>query len=108
MAKKRKELRPHDVDADAEEDTSDAQEDRREDERGRTVLARVGKAIQSGTKLTVEWHPIYNTPRGDNRTTLSSYIGVVVRERVNVNYEKWGDVPGETVTEVYEFIAVSI
>ncbi|XP_063942743.1 uncharacterized protein LOC108204082 [Daucus carota subsp. sativus] len=40
----------------------------------------------------------------DNRTTLSTYIGVVVRERVNINYKKWRNVPKEVVNEVYEFI----
>ncbi|XP_021751611.1 uncharacterized protein LOC110717260 isoform X2 [Chenopodium quinoa] len=67
----------------------------------------LGKAIQSGTKIPVEWHPTYGVPFGDkkNRTTLSSYIGVVAREPVNINYKNWGDVPKEIVDEEYEIIA---
>uniref|UniRef100_A0A803N3V9 DUF8039 domain-containing protein n=1 Tax=Chenopodium quinoa TaxID=63459 RepID=A0A803N3V9_CHEQI len=70
----------------------------------------LGKAIQSGTKIPVEWHPTYGVPFGDkkNRTTLSSYIGVVAREPVNINYKNWGDVPKEIVDEEYEIIASTL
>lgn len=106
MAKKIKKVASYS--SDPEDDDSNSEQTRRDDERGRTVLAKVGKAIQNGNKITLECHPIYKVPCGDNRTTLSSYIGVVVRERVNINYKKWGEVPREVVDEVYEFIMVSL
>ncbi|KMT11304.1 hypothetical protein BVRB_5g109850 isoform B [Beta vulgaris subsp. vulgaris] len=106
MAKKRKQRSQSEdnLASNPEDKASDAEKIRREDERGRTVLAKVGKAIHSGTKIPVEWHPTRNVPRGDNRTTLSTYIGVVVRERVSINYKKWSDVPKELKNEVCEFI----
>ncbi|KMS98274.1 hypothetical protein BVRB_4g094230 [Beta vulgaris subsp. vulgaris] len=102
MAKKRKEPSPSEdnLASDPEDEASDAEKIRRENERGRTVLAKVGKAIQDGTKIPVEWHPTHKVPVGENRTPLSTYIGVMVRERVGLNYRKWSDVPKELKNEV--------
>ncbi|XP_057249341.1 uncharacterized protein LOC104883507 [Beta vulgaris subsp. vulgaris] len=110
MAKKRKQRSQSEdnLASDPEDEAFDAKKIRREDERGHTVLAKVGKAIHSGTKIPVEWHPTRNVPRGDNRITLSTYIGVIVRERVSINYKKWSDVPKEMKNEVCEFIMVGI
>ncbi|KMS96163.1 hypothetical protein BVRB_001440 [Beta vulgaris subsp. vulgaris] len=109
MAKKRKQRSQSEdnLASDPEDEAFDAKKIRREDERGHTVLAKVGKAIHSGTKIPVEWHPTRNVPRGDNRITLSTYIGVIVRERVSINYKKWSDVPKEMKNEVCEFIMFS-
>lgn len=79
----------------------------RENRRGRTVLAMVGRAIQNGTKIPVAWNH-RRLPCGDYKNAFCSYIGVVVRERVNINYRVWDDLPKEVLNEVYEFITVSI
>lgn len=96
-----------DANSDPEDGASDVEEDKREAERGRTVLAIVGKAIQNDGKVVLEWDPIYKIPRGDNRTLFSSYIGVIARERVNITYRRWTNVPKVTKDEVFDFIAVS-
>ncbi|KAL2924761.1 Kinesin-like protein KIF21A [Bienertia sinuspersici] len=77
---------------------------KREDERGRTVLAMVGKAIQGGTRIPLDWHPIYKTPSGTHRKTFCRYIGVVVRERVCITYVEWTDVPKELKEQLYDVI----
>ncbi|KAL2903692.1 Odorant receptor 46a isoform A [Bienertia sinuspersici] len=74
-----------------------------ENRRGRTVLAVVGKAILSGVKIPVEWNH-NKVPVGENRATFVTYIGVVARERVNINYREWEDVPKEVLDELYNFI----
>ena len=43
-------------------------------------------------------------PVGDNKDYFASYIGVVVRERVNINYTAWDEVPKEVINEVYDYI----
>ncbi|KNA19381.1 hypothetical protein SOVF_062060, partial [Spinacia oleracea] len=100
MTKKKKHVGKVVDGATAEDDTSNVEQAHRAEERGRTVLTIVGKAIQNETEIPVDWHTRYGVPTGDRkigdrkvRTILSSYIGVVARERVNINYLKWGDVP---------------
>ncbi|KNA22796.1 hypothetical protein SOVF_030770, partial [Spinacia oleracea] len=107
MAKKKKHVGQVVDGATVENNTSDVEQAHREEERGRTVLTIVGKAIQNETKIPVDWHTRYGVPTSDRKigdrkvcTILSSYIGVVARERVNINYLKWGDVPSTTLDEV--------
>ena len=105
MARKRKRVRPSN-----EGDTlhpEDSEKIRREDERGRTVLAMVGKAIQAGTKIRLEWHPIKRIPVGEHKSHFSTYIGVVARERVTITYKEWSDLPNGVLDEVYNAITVS-
>ncbi|XP_074301385.1 uncharacterized protein LOC141632771 [Silene latifolia] len=87
-----------------ESDHESIENENREYERGRTVLALVGKAIDSNTKIPLQWN-CRNVPFGDHKTSFSTYIGVVARERVSINYRKWPDVPQAKLDEVYEFIA---
>ncbi|XP_074319134.1 uncharacterized protein LOC141656159 [Silene latifolia] len=102
MAKKNKQAhqRRNDSESDPE---SDAENENREYERGCTVLALVGKAIDSNTKIPLQWNS-RKVPFGDYKTSFSTYIGVVARERVSINYRKWPDVPQAKLDEVYEFI----
>ncbi|KAK9705159.1 hypothetical protein RND81_07G037300, partial [Saponaria officinalis] len=86
-------------------DDSDVEKSNRDDERGRTVLAKVGKTIQNGNKILVDWHPVRRTPCGFNRLSFTTYIGVVVRERVCITYIRWKDVPKTILDELYELIA---
>ena len=109
MAKKKKgvPIRGPNGEQDPEAETPDAEKLRREDERGRIVLAMVGKAIQAGTKIPLDWHPVYRTPCGTRRKTFCRYIGVVVRERVCITYVTWKDVPKELKDLLYDSITVS-
>ena len=94
MARKRKRARaPRDDEASIE----------CENRRGRTVLKIVGNAIRKGIKLPLEWNR-NKVPVGDNKDYFASYIGVVVRERVNINYTAWDEVPKEVINEVYDYI----
>lgn len=107
MAKKRKQLAiPYNA---TEEELLDPEDDqgKREDERGRTVLAFVGNVIQSGSKIPLEWHAVHKTPRGDHKKTFTRYIGVVVRERVCISYVTWKSVPKELKDQLYGAITVS-
>uniref|UniRef100_A0A803MTC6 DUF8039 domain-containing protein n=1 Tax=Chenopodium quinoa TaxID=63459 RepID=A0A803MTC6_CHEQI len=79
MARNKKQV--HQPEGNEDEDNSDVERLSREYERGRTVLAAVGKAIQNGTKIPLEWDPITKLPCGEHRLTFSGYIGVIVRER---------------------------
>ena len=108
MGKKARQVqaRPPDDEASEDSDDSDVEAARREDERGRTVLAAVGKAIQNGTKIPLEWHPVYKIPCGEYKPTFATYIGVVVRERVCISYEDWKKVPQEVLDELYDVISV--
>ena len=76
-----------------------------DDERGRTVCALVGDAIHKGIKIPLQWNED-GIPQGEHRTTFSSYIGVVVRERVSIAFETWKDVPNDLLDEVYNMITV--
>lgn len=91
--------------SDPKDESSNVKENNREAERGRTILAMVGKAIQDDIKVILHWDPLYKIPRGENRTLFASYIGVITRERININFKKWTDVPKETKDDVYDFIA---
>ncbi|KAL6546825.1 hypothetical protein OROMI_022546 [Orobanche minor] len=103
MARKKKQVPPS-LDG-ATLDPEDSEKTRREDERGRTVLAMVGKAIQGGSKILLQWHPIRRVPTGDHKCHFSTYIGVVVRERVSITYKEWSEVPNGLLDEVYESIS---
>lgn len=108
MAKRK--AQEHIVEGDSNSEDSDDSdvEQRQEDKRGRTVLAMVGQATQNGTKILLEWHPVYKVPWGEYSTTFSTYIGVVARERVCITYSTWKKVPKETLAELYDVIAVII
>ncbi|KAL9232810.1 hypothetical protein vseg_007875 [Gypsophila vaccaria] len=82
---------------------SDLEKKNRDDERGRTVLKLVGTSIQSNTKIPLERNT-RKVPCGEHKTVFSTYIGVVARERVCINYKKWTDLPKELLDEVYECI----
>ncbi|KAK9735034.1 hypothetical protein RND81_04G179000 [Saponaria officinalis] len=97
MAKKRKQMSASEDDDETE--TSGECEHRR----GRSTIAVVGKAIRRGAKLPLEWNH-NKVPIGTNKEVFASYIGVVVRERVSINYREWEDVPKQVINEVYEFI----
>lgn len=104
MAKKRKQVNVPEDDASLGSDEVSTECDNR---RGRTVLALVGKAIQKGIKISLEWNH-NNVPTGVNREYFADYIGVVVRERVSITYRLWDDVKEKEKDEVYEFITVSL
>lgn len=107
MAKKRKQVSDSQVDGDnANSESNDLSSEESENRRGRTVVAVVGKAIQKGIKISLEWNH-NNVPTGVNRTTFANYIGVVVRERVSINFRDWDDVIEKVKDEVYEHITVS-
>uniref|UniRef100_A0A803NAG0 DUF4216 domain-containing protein n=1 Tax=Chenopodium quinoa TaxID=63459 RepID=A0A803NAG0_CHEQI len=46
----------------------------------RTVCTVVGKAIQNGTKIPLQWNH-RKLPCGDHKATFATYIGVVARQR---------------------------
>ncbi|KAK9740492.1 hypothetical protein RND81_03G039500 [Saponaria officinalis] len=71
--------------------------------RGRTILAKIRKSNNTESKIPLEWNH-NKIPVGERRESFSNYIGVVVRERVNINYREWEDVPKEVTNEVYAFI----
>lgn len=109
MARKRKQVNlPEGGENTEDEDNSDVERANREDERGRTVLATVGKAIQNGTKIPLEWDRIKKIPCGEFKDTFSTYIGVIARERVCITYKTWNDVPKVLLDDLYESIKVSI
>ncbi|KAL2933984.1 hypothetical protein RDABS01_017103, partial [Bienertia sinuspersici] len=106
MAKRKKQLPTPNGDrtSHSEDDASDLEKENHEDERRHTVLAMVGKAIQGGTRIPLDWHPIYKTPSGTHRKTFCRYIGIVVRERVCITYVEWTDVPKELKEQLYDAI----
>ncbi|XP_021753908.1 uncharacterized protein LOC110719316 isoform X1 [Chenopodium quinoa] len=98
MSKKRKQASANEA-----SETGEAEESAEcENRRGRTIAVVVGKAILSGVKIPLEWN--HKVPIGENRYIFSSYIGVVVCERVNINYRDWEEVPKEVIDDLYKFI----
>ncbi|KMT17371.1 hypothetical protein BVRB_2g038270 isoform A [Beta vulgaris subsp. vulgaris] len=85
-------------------DDCDVKKSNRDDERGRTVLTKVGKSIQNGNKIYLDWHPIRRNPRGDKHLTFTTYIGVATRERVFITYYSWKDVLEIKLYELYDII----
>ncbi|XP_057532313.1 uncharacterized protein LOC130810320 [Amaranthus tricolor] len=102
MANKKKSIPAKRVRGDATTDESDSDDG---DRGGCTVLAKVGKAIHEGQKIQLEWTKKPEIPCGEHKTTFYSYIGIIARERVNINYKDWYDLPEQLLDEVYEFIA---
>ncbi|XP_074320440.1 uncharacterized protein LOC141657187 [Silene latifolia] len=85
-------------------DDSDMEKSNRKDERGRTVLAKVGEAIQNEVKLPLDWHPVRKTPCGKYGSTFMRYLGVVVRERLAITYCSWKDIPISELNSLYDQI----
>ncbi|XP_021730809.1 uncharacterized protein LOC110697739 [Chenopodium quinoa] len=99
MSKKRKQASANEA-----SETGEAEESAEcENRKGRTVAAVVGKAILSGVKIPLEWNH-NKVPVGENRDIFSSYIGVVVREKVNINHRDWEEVPKEVIDDLFKFI----
>ncbi|XP_021753899.1 uncharacterized protein LOC110719273 isoform X2 [Chenopodium quinoa] len=98
MSKKRKQASANEASKTGEAEESAECENRR----GRTVAAVFGKAILSGVKIPLEWNH-NKVPIGENRDIFSSYI-VVVREKVNINYRDWEEVPKEVIDDLFKFI----
>ncbi|XP_021733385.1 uncharacterized protein LOC110700161 isoform X2 [Chenopodium quinoa] len=99
MSKKRKQASANEASETGEaEESADC-----ENRRGRTVAAVVGKAFLSGVKIPLEWNH-NKVPFGENRDIFSSYIGVIVRERVNINYRDLEEVPKEVIDDLFKFI----
>ncbi|XP_021727713.1 uncharacterized protein LOC110694856 [Chenopodium quinoa] len=94
MARKNKKVQPND---DSEESSCE--------ERGRTVLKKVGKTIHAGTQIPLQWHPSKRIPTGEHKTHFSTYIGVMARERISISYKDWNEVPTGVLDEVYGFIS---
>lgn len=92
---------------DEDGDDSDVEQTRREDERGRTVLAEVGDSIKKGHKIPLEWDQVTKIPCGDHKDTFSTYLGVIARERICITYKTWKDVPREVQNVVFESVKVN-
>lgn len=107
MAQKKRKALEAQGDAESEDsDDSDVEKSRREDERGRTVLALVGETIQKGMKIPLQWHSVYKVPFGKYKPIFSTYVGVVARERVSITYVTWSNVPKELLNELYDVVTV--
>uniref|UniRef100_A0A803N4N7 Uncharacterized protein n=1 Tax=Chenopodium quinoa TaxID=63459 RepID=A0A803N4N7_CHEQI len=67
-----------------------------------------GKAIQAGTKIRLEWHPIKRFPVGEHKSHFSTYIVVVARERVTITYKEWSDLQNGVLDEVYNAVTIAV
>ena len=59
-----------------------------------------------GVKQSVKFNE-YGQPVGQKASELQSFIGVLAREKVNINYHSWKQVPNEVKNMIWESVNVS-
>ena len=74
--------------------------------RGRTQMNKLVVQRIHGVKQSVKFNE-YGQPVGEKASELQSFIGVLAREKVNINYNSWKQVPNEVKNMIWESVNVS-
>ncbi|XP_074573663.1 uncharacterized protein LOC141830081 [Curcuma longa] len=71
--------------------------------RGRTQMNKLAVQRVQGVKQSVRFNE-YGQPVGQKASELQSFIGVLAREKVNINYHSWKQVPDEVKNMIWESV----
>nr|GMC76399.1 putative transposase, Ptta/En/Spm, plant [Ipomoea batatas] len=71
--------------------------------RGRTQMHKLAMQRAQGVKKVVEFNDL-GQPIGQIAAEMQSYIGVLAREKVKVNYKTWKHVPEDIKEKIWEAV----
>lgn len=75
--------------------------------RGKVCLNAVAQRRVKGIKLQVDFNK-YGQPVGKIASEMQSYIGLLTRDHVKVNFETWRSVPDSVKDLIWEAVNVSV
>ncbi|XP_042373414.1 uncharacterized protein LOC121967329 [Zingiber officinale] len=71
--------------------------------RVRTQMNKLVVQRVQGVKQSVKFNE-YGQPVGQKASELQSFIGVLARKKVNINYHSWKQVPNEVKNMIWESV----
>ncbi|XP_019170859.1 PREDICTED: uncharacterized protein LOC109175436 [Ipomoea nil] len=95
------------VQVDEEENMSGSQETQStRSTRGRTQMHKLAMQRAQGLKKDVQFNEL-GQPIGDSAAELQSYIGVLAREKVKLNFKTWKHVPQDIKDKIWDAVNLS-
>ena len=90
------------------ENVSTASEKVPRNTRNATRMLSLVKLREKGLKVNVEFDEHTSAALGEEGSNLHSFIGALVRQKVNITYKSWKAVPKAVKDEIWADVEVSV